>query len=265
MDVLDAFSLAGRTAVITGASKGIGLAIASMLAAAGADVVIAARGKEVLDAAAERIKRDCGQTAVAVAADASTQEGIQAITQAAITAFGGVDVLVNGIGGSRGPGFKPRYLRNLSVDDFANCFNFNLRSHLLMSQALAPQMIERGGGSIINIGSSIGQAYLSPHNGNSLYASAKAGLIQLTRYMAIEWAPNVRVNCIAPGLVTTDASTERVDSPRQALVVERMAIGRAGRPEDIAGAALLLASDAGSWITGTTVDVNGGMGLTPVF
>jgi NAD(P)-dependent dehydrogenase (short-subunit alcohol dehydrogenase family) len=261
----DMFSLAGRVAVVTGASKGIGLAIASGLAAQGADVVAAARGEEALGSASERIGRESGRVAVTVTADASTAAGVQAIKDAALQAFGGVDVLVNGIGGSRGPGFKPAYLRNLTDDDFANCFAFNLRSHLLMSRALAPQMIERGGGSIINIGSAIGQAYLSPLNGNALYASAKAGLIQLTRYMAIEWAPAVRVNCVAPGLVTTEASTERVDGSRQSLLVGRMASARLGRPEDIVGAAVLLASDAGSWITGTTIDVNGGMGLTPVF
>jgi NAD(P)-dependent dehydrogenase (short-subunit alcohol dehydrogenase family) len=265
VSALDAFSLAGRVAVVTGASKGIGLAIATTLAAAGAEVVVAARGKDGLDAAAERIAAECGKTAVTVAADVSTHEGIDAVEQAALTSFGGADILVNGIGGSRGPGFKARYVRNLSDDDFANCFTFNLRSHLLMSRALVPRMTERGGGSIINIGSAIGQAYLSPLHGNALYASAKAGLIQLTRHLAMEWAPSVRVNCIAPGLVATDASEQRVDSRRQSLLLDRMATGRLGRPEDIAGAALLLASDAGSWITGTTVDVNGGMGLTPVF
>lgn len=265
MGPVDMFSLADRVAVVTGASKGIGLAIASGLAALGADVVVAARGKDALDSASERIARQSGRAAVTVTADASTADGVQAIKDAALEAFGGVDVLVNGIGGSRGPGFKPAYMRNLTDDDFANCFAFNLRSHLLMSRALAPQMIERGGGSIINIGSAIGQAYLSPLKGNALYASAKAGLIQLTRYMAIEWAPTVRVNCVAPGLVTTEASTERVDGSRQSLLVDRMASARMGRPEDIVGAAMLLASDAGSWITGTTIDVNGGMGLTPVF
>jgi 7-alpha-hydroxysteroid dehydrogenase len=263
--VLDAFSLAGRVAVITGGTKGIGLAIASTLVAAGADVLIAARGEAGLDAAAEHLADEFGRTAVTVAADVTTHEGIDAVAEAARASFGGADVLVNGIGGSRGPGFKARHVRNLTDDDFTACFSFNLRSHLLMSRALAPQMIERGGGSIINIGSAIGQAYLSPLRGNALYASAKAGLIQLTRYLAMEWAPEVRVNCIAPGLVATDASEQRVDVPGQALLVARMASGRLGRPEDIAGAALLLASDAGSWITGSTIDVNGGMGLTPVF
>jgi NAD(P)-dependent dehydrogenase (short-subunit alcohol dehydrogenase family) len=262
---LDMFSLVGRVAVVTGGSKGIGLAIASTLAVAGADVVIAARGKAGLDAAAQRIAEQSRGTAVTVAVDVSTRDGVEAVADAALASFDGTDILVNGIGGSRGPGFKARYVHNLTDDDFANCFSFNLRSHLLMSQALAPQMLERGGGSIINVGSSIGQAYLSPLRGNALYASAKAGLIQLTRYLAMEWAPSVRVNCIAPGLVVTDASEQRVDGTRQALLLDRMASGRLGRPEDIAGAALLLASDAGSWITGTTIDVNGGMGLTPVF
>ena len=262
---LDMFSLAGRVAVVTGGSRGIGLEIAATLAAAGADVVIAARGKAGLDAAAERITRESARTAVAVAADVSAREGVEAVAQAALGSFGGADILVNGIGGSRGPGFKARHVRNLTDDDFTNCFSFNLRSHLLMSRALAPGMIERGGGSVINIGSAIGQAYLSPLRGNALYASAKAGLIQLTRYLALEWAPSVRVNCIAPGLVATDASEQRVDGTGQALLLDRMATGRLGRPEDLAGTALLLASDAGSWITGTTIDVNGGMGLTPVF
>ena len=265
MSALDAFCLDGRVAVVTGGSKGIGLAIASALAAAGAEVVIAARGKAALEAAAERIENECGRTAVAVVADVSAHHGIDAVAAAALASFGGANILVNGIGGSRGPGFKARYVRNLTDDDFVGCFSFNLRSHLLMSRALAPRMIERGGGSIINIGSAIGQAYLSPLRGNALYASAKAGLIQLTRYLAMEWAPSVRVNCIASGLVATDASEQRVDEAGHALLLDRMATGRLGRPEDIAGAALLLASDAGSWITGTTIDVNGGMGLTPVF
>jgi NAD(P)-dependent dehydrogenase (short-subunit alcohol dehydrogenase family) len=259
------FSLDGRVAVVTGGSKGIGLAVATGLAVLGANVVIVARDIRRLEAAADHIERAAKRPAVTVATDANDQRGMDRIVETVKSNFGAVDVLVNGIGGSRGPGFRARYLSNLSEGDIANCLTFNLSSHLFMSRLLVPYMADRGGGSIINIGSAIGQAYLSPLNGNAMYASAKAALIQLTRYMAIEWAPSVRVNCIAPGLVTTEASTERVDGGGQSRLLDRMALDRLGVPEDIVGAAMLLASDAGSWITGATIDVNGGMGLTAVF
>jgi 7-alpha-hydroxysteroid dehydrogenase len=262
VSVLDRFRLVGRTALVTGASKGIGYGVAEALASAGADVVLVARDADRLAAARAKLEADVSARVCDVAADVTTVSGVQAAVERAVATYGRIDVLVNNVGGARAPGFATASLRRLTPEDFDHCFQYNLRSPLLMAQAAVEVMRDRGAGSIVNIGSAVGRPYLSPMKGSSLYAAAKAGLEQLTRYMAIEWAPAIRVNCVASGLVASPASTERVQGELRARVLASMAIDRVGTPEDIAAAVLLLASDAGSWITGATLDVNGGMGLT---
>ena len=263
MNILDSFRLDDRVAIVTGGSRGIGFGIASAFASVGAQVVIAARDEAALESARHDIA-GAGGTVLAVTADVTSQTGaaeVAEVAAAAIERFGGIDVLVNNVGGARGPGFTTSSLRRMSTEDFDNCFRFNLRSTILMAQETIEPMRARGGGSVVNIGSAIGRPYLSQIRGSSLYASAKAGLIQLTRYMALEWSPDVRVNCIASGLVESPASDERVQGELRANCLSHMASDRIGKPEDIAATALLLASDAGQWITGATYDVNGGMGL----
>lgn len=249
-------------ALISGGSQGIGYGIAEGFAAAGASLVVTARSQERLDAACAELRAYGERTVIGVAADASTQAGIERIVGTALAELGRVDVLVNNIGASQTPDFRAAPIAELEAGDFDACFALNLRSPFLMSKAVAPNMIEQGRGAIINISSAAGRPYLLPLHGRALYGPAKAALVEMTRFMAVEWAPTIRVNCIAPGAV----QTKLVDAPGDLRdrVIARKALKRRGVPADLVGAALLFASDAGAWITGATLDVNGGLGLTPV-
>jgi 7-alpha-hydroxysteroid dehydrogenase len=258
------FSMEGRVAIVTGGSKGIGRAMAMALAEAGAAVAIAAREPGSLEDAVKDVSV-YGHGVLGVPADVTSGADLRRLVDATVDRFGPVDTLVNNVGGSRGPGFQNLPLEQIDDASFDNSFRYNVKSQLLACQLVAPMMKERGSGSIINVASISGRPYVMPLSYGAVYSMAKASVIQLTISMAIEWGPEIRVNCIAPGLVMTQAGLSRTTESQRDASLRRMVLGRFGRADDFAGAAVFLASDASSWITGQVLDVNGGAGLTPVY
>jgi len=240
-------SLDGKTALVTGASKGIGLGIASALAAAGANVMMSSRKQEALDEAAKSVS---GGDVATFAANAGEPEQAEACVAATIERFGQVDVLVNNA--ATNPHMGP--VIDVDLSRYDKTFQVNVRGPLVWSQAVWRSGMQERGGSIVNI-SSVGG--IRHDGGIGVYNVTKAALIHLTKVLAAELAPKVRVNAIAPGLVKTDFA-RALWEPAEDLVAATMPLGRLGVPDDIAGAALFLASDLSSWMTGETLVVDGG-------
>ncbi len=248
--ILDRFRLDGKVALVTGAGRGIGAGIALGFAEAGADLVCAARTSAEIDEIAVRV-RALGRRAIAVPCDVMERAQLEGLVARAMTEFGRIDVLVNNAGGSP---WKP-FLRT-SEAMFEEAFRFNVTSAFLLARLTVPHMLEAGGGAIVNVSSAMGRI---TDRGFSAYGTAKAGLSHLTRLLANELAPRVRVNAISVGAVETSAlapflAAEGMREKMEALTPLR----RIGSVEDIAAAALWLASDAGAWVTGKIVEVDGG-------
>ncbi len=248
--------LEGKVAIVTGASRGIGEAIARAFAGAGARVVLAARKVEPLQAVAESIEASGGQ-AIALPCHAGQIEQLRALVGGAVERFGKVDVLVNNA--ATNPYFGPM----LGVDEgsYAKTFEVNLKGYFEAARLVANHLLERNaGGSIINVASVVGLG-AAPLQG--VYAMTKAAVISMTKTLAYELGGNnVRVNAIAPGLVKTRFASALVDNADiVARVVAHTPLGRYASPEEIAGAALYLASDAASFVTGHTLVVDGGATL----
>ena len=254
---LDAFSLAGRTAIVSGGSDGIGRMIAHGFADAGANVVVAARGPEKIESVVAEIEAK-GHAALGVPTDATDPDAVRALVERSIERFGQVDVLMNVVGGSQGPTFKRGPLLELTKHDFNEAFNINVTSAFLCSQAVVPHMLERGGGVIINMASVGARDYRLPEPGMSVYNMTKASVMHLTRSMAKEWAPTIRVNCINAGHFITPRRARTEHPDRRARSLAEIEIGRFGTPEDIAGAAVFIASDAGAFFNGSYLDLHGG-------
>jgi NAD(P)-dependent dehydrogenase (short-subunit alcohol dehydrogenase family) len=252
------FNLDGRTAIVTGGSTGIGLGIARGFAEAGANVVIAARRPEVIDQACHDLS-DTGRTILGIPTDVSDAEQVARLVAQTQEKLGRIDVLVNNAGGTFGPTFRRAPLLDTSDHDFQECWAINVQSAFMCSKAVASQMMKQGNGSIINISSISGREAGAPLTGFSVYGAVKAALIQLTRGMAAEWGPSIRANVIAAGMIDTPRVTaSRSDSEIEAQLLT-IAMGRAGLPADVAGAAVFFASEAASWITGACLDVHGGL------
>ena len=251
MTVADAFSLTGQVAIVTGAGRGIGAQTAKTYAEAGADVVLAARTKEQLDAVAEEV-RGFGRRALVVQCDANENEALEALVAQTMSEFGRIDVVVNNAGGT-----MPRPFMDTSAGYLERAFHFNVTSAFVLSKAAAPHMIAAGSGAIVNISSAIGRVR---DRGFVAYGTAKAALTHMTRLMAADLAPKVRVNAIAVGSVATSALEIVLgDDAIRDEMVRRTPVKRLGVPEDIAYCALYLASDAGSFVTGKLLEVDGGL------
>jgi len=252
MSILDRFRLDGKTAIVTGASAGLGAAIAGGLAEAGADVALGARRAERLNDIERKIEAH-GRRAISVATDISDPAACQALVDAALAEFGRVDILVNNAGvGTAVPALKE------TPEGFRAVIEVNLQGTFWMAQAAARAM-DRGG-SVINITSIM--AWLSVGMPQASYMASKAGLIGLTRDLAQQWTGRrrIRVNAIAPGIFKTEMTGHFFD---ELLDVQgpRIPAGRPGEPAEIAAAVVFLASDASSYITGETLVVDGGRTL----
>lgn len=245
------FDLTGKVALVTGGSRGIGLAIARAYAAAGARVVLVARKAETLDAAVQSI-REAGGEAVALAGNVGRLETIPALAEAAAACFGGVDVLVNNA--ATNPIYGP--VEQATPEIFAKIMAVNVQGPFELAKALRPALA-RTGGSVINV-SSIGG--ISPEPGLGIYSVSKAALLSLTKVLALEWgADGIRVNAICPGLIRTDFSEALWSDERlvkQMLALQ--AIPRVGEGDDVAGLALFLASDASRYCTAGVFTADGG-------
>ena len=246
------FSLEGKVAIVTGASRGIGRSIALGFAAAGADVGIAARSEGDLKELSDEIS-DLGRKAVVVPTDVTSRDQIQNMVDTCVAELGGLDILVNNAGGTRF--MSP--LVGLRPDGWDKVLTLNLDSVFHATQIAANAMLERGGGSIIQISSVAG---ISGAQGLSFYSAAKGAVRLMTQAVAKELAQSgVRVNSIAPGWVATDLNAMmRADESSMKLAVSMVPMGRMAEPEEIVGAAIFLASDASSFVTGTTIVVDGG-------
>jgi 7-alpha-hydroxysteroid dehydrogenase len=249
--VLEAFSLKDQVAVVTGAGRGIGAATARTLAEAGADVVLTARTKEQLDAVAADVA-GMGRRALVVPADVNDNGAVEAVVQQALDEFGRVDIAINNAGGT-----MPRPFLDTSPGFLERSFHFNVTTAFVLSKAVAPAMLEAGSGAIVNISSAIGRLR---DRGFVAYGTAKAALSHMTRLMAADLAPKVRVNGIAVGSVATSAlETVLGDDAIREEMVRRTPLKRLGRPEDIALCALYLASPAAGFVTGKIMEVDGGL------
>lgn len=249
--ILDRFRLDDRVAVVTGAGRGLGAAMALAFAEAGADVVIAARTRSQLEEVAEQIG-DTGRRAHIVVADLAHPDDTAGLAAEAVEAFGRLDIVVNNVGGS-----MPSPLLNTSAKDLRDAFTFNVATAHALTTAAAPLMLDSGGGSVINITSTMGRL---AGRGFAAYGAAKAALEHYTRLSALDLAPRIRVNAIAPGSILTSAldivasNKDLRTSMEQATPLRRL-----GDPADIAAAAVYLASPAGSYLTGKTLEVDGGI------
>lgn len=249
---LDRFSLEGKVAVVTGASRGIGRAIALGFAEAGADVAVAARSAEDLATVAKEIEA-AGRKSVAVPTDVTDRAQIEALMDRAAGELGGLDILVNNAGGTR---FMAPIVA-LRPEGWEKGIRLNLDSVFHATQLAAQRMVDAGGGSIIQISSVAG---IQGAQGLSFYSAAKGGVRLMSQAVAKELAgSNVRVNCISPGWVATDLNAAmRVDEASDKFITDMIPMGRWGQVEELVGAAIFLASDAASFVTGTTLVIDGG-------
>ena len=249
--ILDRFRVDGRVALVTGAGKGIGAGCAVGLAEAGADVVLAARTATDLEATAT-VVRDRGRRALVVPTDVTESDQLARLVSATIDEFGRLDILVNNAGG-----WMPRPFLQTSERNFEAALRFNVMSAFVLSQLAVPHLAATDHGAIVNI-SSRSASMVQP--AFTAYASAKAALSMMTRAMAPELAPKVRVNVIEVGGVETAALESVLTDPAIREQLEaNTPMRRVGQPEDIAAAVVFLASDASSWVTGKVFEIDGGV------
>ena len=245
------FALTGQCAIVTGASRGLGRHFALTLARAGAEVVLAARGIDRLEATVKEIE-GFGGAAVAIQVDVTDRESVGSCIETAENALGPIDILVNNAGIAV---TKP--MLEHTEEDWDSVLDTNLKGVWLMAQDIARRMVHRGqDGSIINIASVLGERGIAQLPG---YCASKGGIINLTRAMAVELAPyGIRVNTIAPGYVETDMNREFFATQAGQRLIKRIPQRRLGQAEDLDGVLLLLASNASRYMTGSVITIDGG-------
>ena len=254
--LLDRFAMTDRVAIVTGGGRGIGAGCALALAEAGADVAITARTEGQLESVADQV-RALGRRALVFPADVNDLDTLDAFVDATMAEFGRLDVVVNNAGGS-----MPRPLLDTSVKAFEAAFHFNVTTAFALSKAAIPRMLETptpesGTGSIVNISSVMGRVR---ERGFVAYGTAKAALAHMTRLMAADCAPRIRVNAIGVGSVATSAlEVVLTDESLRTEMVDGTPLRRLGEVDDIALGALYLASDASSYVTGKVLEIDGGL------
>ncbi|MGI8677617.1 MAG: SDR family NAD(P)-dependent oxidoreductase [Jatrophihabitans sp.] len=243
--------LNGRVAIITGAGRGLGRAIASEFAGAGASVVLAARSRDQIDDAAGEI-RAAGASALAVPTDVNETRSVENLIRTTLDHFGDLHVLVNNSGI-----YTDTSILNTSDEDWDRVISTNLRGTFLCSRAAGRHFAEKGRGRVINIASNLG---VIGRPGFSAYCASKAAIIQFTKVAALEWAHfGAQMNAVAPGYFQTEFNAElRSNDPATAKVIRRIPLQRMGKPDEIAPLCVFLASDAASFITGETIVLDGG-------
>lgn len=250
---LERFSLEGKRALVTGASRGIGAAIAIAFAEAGADVAVSARTEADIEDVAGKA-RAAGRSAVAIPCDVTQRDQVYATVERAISELGGLDILVNNAGGSK---FMAPLVATRE-EGWEKGIRLNLDSVFWFCKAVGPHLLGQGSGSVINVASiaGVGSSPLL-----TFYGAAKAGVINLTKSLAIEWGESgVRVNAIAPGWVKTELNRALWSDPQTAEgMIRPVPLKRLGEVDDVTGAAIYLASDASAYVTGHTMVIDGGI------
>lgn len=242
-----------KAAVVTGSARGLGRAIALQLAQAGAKVIVNYAGSADKAAETVRLIQEAGGTAIAVQADVSCAADVDRLVKETIAAYGRIDILVNNAGIAR-----DNLLLRLKEQDWDAVIDTNLKGIFLCTKAVSRYMLKQRSGVIINIASVVG---IRGNAGQANYAAAKAGVIGFTKAVAKELAPRgIRVNAIAPGYISTDMTAILPEEAKN-QILDSIPLGRFGTPEDIAQAVLFLASPAGSYITGHTLSIDGGMSI----
>ncbi|GAB6164867.1 SDR family NAD(P)-dependent oxidoreductase [Thermostilla marina] len=246
-----AFDLTGKTALITGGSRGIGKAMASVFAQAGADLFICSRKEDSIRAAAEEIAQATGRRVEWLAADVSRRDEVTRVADEACKRLGKIDILVNNAGWN-----IPQAIDEIRDEDWNYLVELNLNSVMALTRAIVPGMKERNWGRVIHISSIMGLASTPKRNA---YSATKSALIGMAQASALDLGPfGITVNCIAPGPIATEMPMSILSKEQQDALASRTALGRWGTPEEIAYPALLLASEAGRYITGTVIVVDGG-------
>lgn len=249
--MLEKFRIDGQIAIVTGAGRGIGAATARALAEAGADVVLAARTQDQLEVVADDV-RAFGRRALVVPTDVDDTNNLLTLVDKTLEELGGIDIVVNNAGGS-----APRAFLDTSPGYLERAFHFNTTTAFVLSKAATPHLLERGGGAIVNISSAIGRL---TDRGFIAYGTAKAALSHMTRLMASDLAPRIRVNAISVGSTATSAlETVLTNDALRDEMESRTPLRRLGDPDDIALGVLYLASPAGAFITGKILEIDGGL------
>jgi 7-alpha-hydroxysteroid dehydrogenase len=248
---MELFRMDGKVAMVTGASRGIGAATAGALAECGCDLVVAARSAGALEEAASRIEAATGRRVETVAADLSDLDSFELLVGRAREAFGRLDVLVNNVGGS-----LPRPFLDTSARFMERAFRWNVVTAFEATRLAVPLLLDSGGGSVVNVSSSVG--HLSDR-GYVGYGTAKAALDHMTELLAADLAPRIRVNAVAPGSIETDALAAVLNDDMRRTMTGMTPLRRLGSVDDVAAAVVYLASPAGSYLTGKVIEVDGGL------
>jgi NAD(P)-dependent dehydrogenase (short-subunit alcohol dehydrogenase family) len=249
---LDVFKLDGRVALITGGNRGLGFAMARALAEAGADIVVTSRQLEKAQQSATALAEAAGRRTLGLAVDVTEAQQVETMISSILQAFGRIDILVNNAGiNIRKP------IEEFDEASWDRVQETNLKAPFLCSRAVASYMKQQRWGRVINIASMMGLTALPER---SAYCSSKGGVIMLTKVLALEWAPyNIMVNALCPGPFATELNTPVMNNPQaNQFFLNHIALGRWGKPEELGGAIVFLASDASSFMTGATLVVDGG-------